>query len=252
MRNRRFPFMLLAALLVLACSCPLITSAGVPLPGAASPTPTLPPFPSDTPTPLVPTDTPFPTASPTPTIPIAWPKDVPVNCRYGYGTEWAVLSGLNLGQVSEITGRNPDSSWWYIKDPNSPGSFCWVAASVTNTAGNTAALPIVNLPNAYVTGVTVKLSPSSISLPGCFGPVQSISIKGTITTNGPVKVKWHFESQEEGSYSTNTTNFTFADTKTVNGPDFSPSPGAGNFWVRLVITSPNDKTGEAKYKILCP
>jgi hypothetical protein len=175
-----------------------------------------------------------------------------VNCRFGPGTEWSVLSGLNLGQISEIVGRNADSSWWYIKDLANPGSFCWVGASVTNTAGNVAALPIVNPPNAYVTGLTVKVSPTSISLPGCFGPVQAISIKGTITTNGPVKVKWHFESQAEGSYPANSTNFTFADTKNVNGPDFSPSPSAGNFWVRLIVTDPNNKTAETKYKILCP
>ena len=231
MRNRPRMFALLAGILVLACTCPLLGGTGVPLPGAASA---------------------FPTDTATPTIPIAWPKDVPVNCRYGYGTEWSVLSGLNLGQTSEITGRNPDSSWWYIKDPANPGSFCWVAASVTNTAGNVAALPIINQPNAYVTGVTVKLNPASISLPGCFGPVQAISIKGTITVNGPVKVKWYFETQEGGSYPANTTNFDGADTKNVNGPDYSPLPGAGNFWVRLIITSPNDKSGEAKYKILCP
>jgi len=254
MPNRRPLLLLLAAFLLLACSCPLLSGTGVPLPGAASPTP---PFPSDTPAPLatlVPTDTPFPTATATPTIPIAWPKDVPVNCRYGPGTEWAVLSGLNLGQISEIAGRNSDSTWWYIKDPASPGSFCWVAASVTNTAGNTAALGIVNPPNAYVTGVTVKLSPSSISLPGCFGPVQAITIKGTIAVNGPVKVKvkWHFELEQGGSFPSDTTNFAGVDSKIVNGPDYSPPPGAGNFWVRLIITSPNDKVGEAKYKILCP
>ena len=249
MRNRPRMFALLAGILVLACTCQLLGGTGVPLPGAASATP------SDTPLPVssaIPTNTPFPTDTATPTIPIAWPKDVPVNCRYGYGTEWSVLSGLNLGQTSEITGRNPDSSWWYIKDPANPGSFCWVAASVTNTAGNVAALPIINQPNAYVTGVTVKLNPASISLPGCFGPVQAISIKGTITVNGPVKVKWYFETQEGGSYPANTTNFDGADTKNVNGPDYSPLPGAGNFWVRLIITSPNDKSGEAKYKILCP
>lgn len=209
---------------------------------------------SDTPVPpatALPTDTPFPTQTPTPTIPIAWPSDKGVNCRFGPGTGWLTVGALLVGQVATIQGKNEDSSWWYVVTPDDPGSPCWVAASVTITAGNLANLPIINPPEASVIKAGVKLDPKEISLPGCFGPVPPISIKGTIETNGPVKVKYYFETQDGGPMSSEDLNFNFADSKSVE-TTYSPSAGSGTFWIRLIITSPNDKVGEAKYKIECP
>jgi hypothetical protein len=249
MKNHRLSLLFLAGVLLLACSCPLVGATGVN-PGATSAPASQPPASFEPPTSPAPSDTPTPAPTGTPTIPIAWPKSVAVNCRFGPGTFWASISGLNPGQTAEITGRNGDSTWWYIKDPQNPGGFCWVSASVTNTAGNLALLGIIASPNAVVTDVTVKLSPNTISVPGCMGPVQPISLKGTITVNGPVKVKWHFETQQGGSLTSHTTNFDEFGAKNAN-EDYTPIVSAGTYWVRLVITSPNSQTGEAKYKVNC-
>ena len=126
-----------------------------------------------------------------------------------------------------------------------------MAASVTLTAGNLLNLPIVNSPFASVTNVSVKLDPKEISLPGCIGPVQPIAIKGTIETNGPTLVKYYFETEQGGQKPIEQINFNGADSKIVES-SYTPPIGAGNFWVRLIIVSPNDKVGELKYKILCP
>ena len=163
-----------------------------------------------------------------------------------------VIGALLVGQSATIQGKNDDSSWWYVKTQNDPGTPCWVAGYVTQTAGNLSGLPVILAPKAKVTDVSVKIDPKEISLPGCFGPVQPIEIKGTIAVNGPVKVEWHFEIEGEGSQSGHSTNFNTADYKNVEGDSFSPSPAEGTFWVRLVIDKPDDKYGEAKYKILCP
>lgn len=199
----------------------------------------------------VPTETPLPTLTPTPTIPIAWPLDKGVNCRYGPSTNWISISSLLVGQTAEIQGRNKDSSWWYVTTVNDPGKPCWVASSVTVTAGNLANLQVVDPPIASVTDVSLKLEPKEITLPGCIGPMPSITFKGGITVNGPAKVEWHFETEQGGALPYHNIEFEKADTKTVE-ENFTPSPPAGSYWVKLIITKPNEKKVEIKYKITCP
>ena len=199
-----------------------------------------------------PAATPIPSATSTPLIPIAWPLDKGVNCRIGPGTEWVAAGFLLVGETAPIQGKNADATWWYVSTPNAPGSPCWVAASVTLTAGNLTGLPVISPPQASVTKVSVKLDPKEITLPGCFGPVSPIEIRGTIEVNGPVKVEWHFATEQGGSQPGHTTNFNGAGSKNVEGDSYSPPPGAGTFWVRLIIDKPGDNVGEAKYKILCP
>lgn len=202
------------------------------------------------PTQAPPTDTPQPTLTPTPTIPIAWPKDLPVNCRFGPGLGWLVTSGLLVGETATLQGRNSDSSWWYVVTKLEPGAACWVAASATLTAGNVAAVPVVSAPQASVTSLELSLAPKNQSLPGCFGPPQSIEFDGSITTNGPVKVEWHFETEEGGAMSSHTLNFDAFGTKNVDG-SYGPSTWPGTFGVTLVVTDPNNKQIERKYKIDC-
>lgn len=223
---------------------PLPTATGLPTATSLPVTeiPTLAPLPTDT-------SIPEPTA--TPTVPIAWPLDKGVNCRVGPSTNWLTIGALLPEQFATITGRNSDSSWWLVITPNDPGHPCWVAASVTLTAGNLANLAIIDTPEASVINVKVKLDPILINLPGCLGPVQPITVRGTIETNGPLKVKWYFESQQGGAMPTQTTNFDFADSQSME-VSFNPLPAAGTFWVRLTIVEPGGKFSEDKYKINCP
>jgi hypothetical protein len=45
--------------------------------------------------------------------------------------------------------------------------------------------------------------------------------------------------------------FDKADTKKVDA-NFTPSPAAGDFWVKLITVTSNGKVAETKYKISCP
>src|SRR6266508_3086051 len=142
------------------------------------------PLPTDTPTQTsVPSNTPPPTSTSTPTVPVAFPKDVAVNCRLGPGVSWIVLSGLSVWTSAQIVGKTADAGWWYIVDPFNSSRNCWVASSVTNTAGNLAGIPVVAAPKATVTKVTVDVDPNTISVPGCVGPILPLDITGTIETN---------------------------------------------------------------------
>jgi hypothetical protein len=65
-------------------------------------------------------------------------------------------------------------------------------------------------------------------------------------------VQWRFETQQDGALPTKTTEFEAFGEKTVSA-DFTPTTlAAGTFWVRLIVTSPNEAQAEAKYTITCP
>lgn len=238
----------------------LISACNLPSNVPTTETPTLalftetatPPLSTATPTQTpLPSATSLPTASSTPTVPVAFPKDVPVNCRLGPSTGWIVLSGLNLGASSQILGKTGDGGWWYIADPFNSGRNCWVSASVVNTSGNLAGIPVAGAPSMTVTDVTVDVDPKNISVAGCIGPILPLEISGTIEANGPGTVTWHFETEQGGAMSIQNTNFDAFGEK-VFTVDYTPPLTAGTYWVRLIVTSPNNVQAETKYTITCP
>jgi hypothetical protein len=184
-------------------------------------------------------------------VPVAFPKEVAVNCRLGPGTGWIVLSGLSVGTSSQITGKSGDGTWWQIIDPLNSGRRCWVSGSVTNTAGNLASIPVVESPKATVTNVTVDVDPESLSIAECLDPIDPFEVTGTIESNGPGTVQWHFETQQDGAMSGQTKNFDAFGEETVS-VDYTPATlTAGTYWIRLIVTSPNDAQAEVKYTITC-
>ncbi|HSL31443.1 MAG TPA: hypothetical protein VK900_19730 [Anaerolineales bacterium] len=216
-----------------------------------SETPTL-SIPTATDAPIVtPSDTPPPTTTSTPTVPVAFPREVAVNCRLGPGTGWIVTSGLALGASAQIVGRSADGAWWYIVDPVNAGRNCWVASSVTSTAGNLGGIPVVEPPRASVTGVTVDVEPNALSVAGCVGPILPLQITGSIETNGPGPVTWYFETQQGGAMASQTTDFEGSGSREFS-TTYTPAVTAGTYWVRLIVTNPNSIQGEARYTITCP
>ena len=219
----------------------VLLASNTPPPPTALPTQTLPA-----------TNTPPPSPTSTPSVPTVFAKDVGVNCRFGPGIAWVAVSSLAAGQSSQIVGKNTDGSWWYIVDPFNAGSKCWVAASVTTTGGNLSSVPVVETPQASVTKVTVDVDPRTIKTTSCSDPISAIELKGTIETNGPVSVKWHFETQQGGAMPVQITDFDAFGPKEFSVEYVIPSPRtAGMYWVRLIVTDPNDMQAEVSYKIEC-
>ena len=246
MRHQPFLASLLLILSMLACNLPsnapgtptaTILATNTSVQSTSIPSTTSPP-----------SSTPPPTLTSTPTVPSASAKDVAVNCRFGPGTAWVALSALNVGQSAQIVGKNADGSWWYIADPFSSGRNCWVSVSVTNASGNLASIPVVEAPRASVTNVSVRVDPSTVSIAGCVGPVAPIKFIGTIEVNGPARVTWNFDSQQGGAFSAQTTDFDTFGSKEVS-MDYTPPLTAGTYWVRLIVTSPNNLQSETRYSI---
>jgi len=256
MKSRNLLSTLALVLAMFACNLP----SNVPVTETPTTTVTVSPtlsLPTQTPTQTpLPTNTSPPPATSTPTVPTVSPKEVAVNCRLGPGTAWIVISALSVGQTSQIVGKNSDGTWWYIVDPSSSSRNCWVSVSVTNAAGNLAAIPVVGTPKASVTRATVDVNPKTISISGTgctTGPIPQLAIEGTIETNGPTSVQWRFETQQNGAMITQTTEFDAFGSKTFTAAYIPTLPvTAGTYWVRLIVTSPNDAQSEVKYTIACP
>jgi uncharacterized protein YraI len=196
-------------------------------------------------TPALPTDTPGPTLTPTPSVPMVSPLNQDVNCRFGPSVKFSADDALRVGNQVPITGRTSDSGWWQIDGPLNPGYKCWVAASVTQATGDLASVPVVPAPAAYVTDVTVKANPTYNA---CGGP-NPTDYSGTITTNGPttVKYRWEIGGDKSAKPDPETITFDQADTKSVGAPAFSAD--CGNYYIMLVIISPNSMSAKDNYTI---
>ena len=117
---------------------------------------------------------------------------------------------------------------------------------ITSTSTSTAtATTIVT----QVTGLEVNVSPPPIIF--CGGP-NPVDIIGHITVNGPTVVTYHWEM---GGDKTNTTAdevvaFNSAGTKSISEGAYKVD--CGNYFARLVVTSPNSISSQTNYKIFEP
>ena len=252
-------FMLIAALLV-ACSTPAPASPPTETPtlsGDAGPLPSATPAATDTQAPQEPTQTAEPTQAAAPTLtpapvpgsaPMVTPIKDPVNCRYGPGMVYAAIGvGLPFGKSTRITGKSGDGSFWQVMNPDGLGDVCWVSAVVVTTSGDLSSIQVAPSPVPYVTDVTVTVDPVGDNTKGCKLPLD-LSYTGYITVNGPLTVKWHWKSSK-GTVSSDSKvmifnsagSYSFADTLSVS------STGYTN--VQLIVSSPNQITGEGDFKV---
>jgi len=118
---------------------------------------TLTPLPSPSDTPMF-TETPTMTLPPSATLTPLFPTisaTIDTNCRKGPGPGYERLGFLLVGQTSEVFGRNSSSTWWYIRNPSNPSTYCWVWGESTTVSGDTASLPVLTpppLPTSQTTG----------------------------------------------------------------------------------------------------
>jgi SH3-like domain-containing protein len=233
-----------------SCNMPADQPTETPLP---TPTLVIPITSESTPT-LVPIDTllaidtPTVTPTSTPSLLLASPKDQPVNCRFGPGTQYAIAGALNPGRQAEMIGKNEDSSWWYVKNPSDPSTLCWLAASVTDTIGNVEALPVVEPPEIGVTSVNVSVDPPGMNV-ACDAFPQSVIITAFITTNGPSIVIWRWESSTGRTSAENNLLFEEGGTKMVQ--DYYQVDSANDYSIQVRTIVPNVVIGQANFKVIC-
>ena len=236
------PFLILI-LAALACNWSEVAPPAAPV---IEPSP-LPTFAISTLT-STPTETPLPTLTSTPDFPLAWPKDQGVNCRYGPGKEWEAISSLLSDTRTQIKGRTVDTTWWYVRDPLNQDGFCWVAYDVVNTAGNLNIVPLAEPPTASVTHVTADVLAASTTC----GELNPVTFNGSIQTNGPTVVRYHWEVSGDAQevFPETSLNFAQAGTQQVSADTFSAD--CGTYIASLVVTAPEETSATQEFTIQTP
>ena len=190
--------------------------------------------------------------TPTQSIPMVTPLKDAVNCRFGPSVDYEQVFALNIGALAPITGKSTDGGWWQIKTTDTANPNCWVSIPFVTSSGDLSAIPTVQTPAALIDDVQVFIKPDSVNLgSGCVGPFPKFKITGTITVNGPMKVTWYIETQQDGKTSGHSLSFSKYGSQFITF-DYTPSSWKkGNYWVHLVITSPISITRSASYQVIC-
>ena len=115
----------------------------------------------------IPTASPTATSSPIPVVLFTATPAVPLisvsqatNCRTGPGRTYDRVGGLLVDQVAEVIGRNAAGDYWYIRNPNQPGGFCWLWGEYATLTGNTSVLPIFTPPPTPTIAPTATPAPA--------------------------------------------------------------------------------------------
>lgn len=128
---------------------------------------------TETPTTPPPTLTQIPTSIP-PTSPPPSPQplmvtaNVETRCRQGPSTAFPTISYILVGQQAEVIGRNPEDTWWLIRDPQNKFGNCWVWGETTQLLGDESKVPVVQPPPlpTPVTQVNFEASYANIHICG--------------------------------------------------------------------------------------
>jgi len=195
-----------------------------------------------------PTEIPSPTPTSTPEVPIAWAGALGVNCRYGPGQGWEVVSTITEGTIAEIKGRTINTAWWLIQDPLQTDTLCWVSYDVMKTAGNLNTVPIADVPEALVTNATVDVA---VKFTAC-GNTNDVTFNGSVKTNGPTTLTYHWEvsGDAQETISEKTIELSEAGTHKFSAETFDAD--CGNYLVKLLITSPDEVSADKEFKIQAP
>jgi len=167
--------------------------SNTPLPTEAPPTL---PEPSITPEP--PLTQPVEPPPPPPPATLMLTANVETRCRQGPNPAFAVISFILVGQQAEIIGRNPENTWWLIRDPQGKFGNCWVWGETTQPLGDSSGAPIVQPPPLPTTPPQTSFSAAFANMHNCGGvahltfavtnlgslPFQSSNITIMDVTNG--------------------------------------------------------------------
>jgi len=196
----------------------------------------------------LPTATFVPTIAPTPRLALASPINQPVNCRFGPSPAYAVVGGLDVGGQAETVGKNIDVTWWYVKNPSDPSTYCWLSASVVEVTGNVETLPVVAAPPAQVSNIQVNVEPASMNV-SCSAFPQYVTATAAITTNGPATVLWRWETSEGEAFDKDPLLYLEGSSQPVLL--YYKVSAAKDYWIQIHILAPNDTTGRQIFKATC-
>jgi len=214
-----------------------------------SPTPE-PEQPSAVPTQVAPTTAPRPTDTPLAALTelLVSPLAGDVICRFGPGSEYSVEAKISAGEQVTARGRDSQAMWLQVDNPARAGKLCWAPRAGLAGAENAEGLPVAPPPNNIVTQVTVNLDPTKEEIP-CADLPFKYRATFTITTTGPVTVKYEADSSE--GQVIDPTSYVFQAAGTQSFTQKFSVEAADEHWFTVDILSPNPVSATGKAKLAC-
>jgi hypothetical protein len=167
-RHARILILLVLVLLLLACG------SATEIAPTAAPTAT-----------LAPSATPEPTLTPTLEVVNAVPASN-TNCRSGPSTDYPVMVSIPAGTEVKVLGRNSGSDYFFVENPQSPGSGCWVKGSLVTVIGTVAILPVFT-PPAIIYPTAAAQPTVSCDINGTISIINNTGGNVTLYLSGPAK-----------------------------------------------------------------
>jgi hypothetical protein len=190
----------------------------------------------------------LPTDTPAPAPVFARARSQPVNCRFGPGTIYEIISLLEANQITQVEGRDYSDMWLHVHDPLNPGGFCWVSLPIIELDGDLDSLPVIDPPHVTVNKLEVRVEPQRVTV-ACENFPQFVLFVAEVTVNGPSLVNWRWEISTGETTEAQTLLFEQAETKILQKSFVIERPN--DYWVRLHINAPNEKAEQANFVANC-
>ncbi|MFZ5821695.1 MAG: hypothetical protein ACOYYJ_17495 [Chloroflexota bacterium] len=117
------------------------------------------------------------------------------NCRSGPGKVYDHLGALLAGEQTEVVGWDGVGEYWYVKNPDQPGGFCWLWGQYATLTGDWKSLPQVAPPPTPTQTQPSLLQPVYITAIATIAPTANI----TIVNNGGATIFYVYISLSTAS-----------------------------------------------------
>ncbi len=206
---------------------------------------------------LTPTETvtPSPVFTATPLVPQI-SVSVATNCRVGPGKIYDRVGALLVGEVAEVSGRDPTGTYWLIRNPESGAEFCWLWGEYATVTGNFAGLPMFTPPP------TPTPVPNFIASYGgkdtCVGwwvdidldntggvafESVSLTLRDTVTNTVQSVYSNNFTDIDGCLDSETKESLSPGGTRTISSPAFAYDPAGHKLRATITLCSNNDNNG---------
>jgi len=140
------------------------------------------------------TNAPLKVPTNTPSYPMIH-STINTNCRTGPSSEYDVVGYLMVGDKVGVFGRNANSTWWVIQNPDNLSKYCWVWNQTTIVEGNLSNIPVTT-PVPTVTPAIAQITITSKVVPVNYtGPCPvDIELTAKVATTLPATVKYSWLS----------------------------------------------------------
>jgi hypothetical protein len=206
--------------------------------------------------------TPSPVFTSTPLVPLI-SVSVATNCRVGPGRVYDRVGALLVGEMAEVYGRNDQGTYWYIRNPDSNGGFCWLWGEYATLSGNLGVLPVYTPPPTPTP--SPNFDPSYSGKDSCVGwwvefdlentggiqfKSYSLTLRDTVTDTVLSAYADGFTDMDGCVTSSTRDNLNPGGTRTISSPAFTYDPAGDKLRATITLCSNLSQNGTCITKVI--